>query len=216
MKKANIDGKLMDVVSLSEYTKNPDLYSTEYTAIEFDDINVVLPIKNKNQFDKQSPGVIIKSKGLFHEVVLPKDEVMDKYSMDHVIDLSDASSIGELMKKQQQIKDIEHDMLTTIDNKFQPKIGENDSPAMKALKTAVIEKGIDINKYAPRFKDNFGNDKRHFVKDKISMQMLERLCKGLDIRATLTLEDMNEDVPNPIGRQITVDLTDTEASNDDE
>ena len=48
------------------------------------------------------------------------------------------------------------------------------------------------------------------------MQMLERLCKGLDIKATLTLEDKDAGVPNPIKRKITVDLTEQQGGDVDD
>ena len=78
---------------------------------------------------------------------------------------------------------------------------------MKALKTAVLEKRIDLDKYEPRFGSNYNNDKRLFNKNTISLSMTKRLCEALDIKATLILEDKSPDVPNPIGRTIKVDLT---------
>ena len=37
--------------------------------------------------------------------------------------------------------------------------------------------------------------------------MLVRMCNALDIKATLTLEDKNRDVPNPINKSISVEIT---------
>ena len=204
MKKAKLAGKFMSVVSLDSYRSNPDAYDPSRTAIEFDDIGVALPIIGK--FDK-SVGVSVSQNALFCKVNMPAEEELEDYSTDKVIDLSDVKNMGELMKKQRIIKDIEYEMLTSVDNIFQPKIGENCSPAMRALKMAVNEKKIDINKYSDRFGSNFNNDKRQYNKDTISMQMLERQCNGLDIKATLILEDASDDVPNPIGHKIIVELT---------
>lgn len=204
MKKAKIAGKFMSVVSLDTYRSNPDIYSSNCTAIEIDDLGVVLPIIGKTD---NSVGISVSQNSLFDKVNMPNEEDKEKYSVDNIIDLSKAKDMAELMKQQEVIKDIEYEMLTTVDNVFQPKIGENCSPAMRALKTAVLEKGIDINKYADRFGSNFNNDKRQYNKDTISMQMLERQCNGLDIKATLILEDASDDVPNPIGHKIVVELT---------
>ena len=44
-------------------------------------------------------------------------------------------------------------------------------------------------------------------KDNITLNKLTAICENLDIVPTLTLRDRNPDVPNPIGRTITVDLT---------
>ena len=46
--------------------------------------------------------------------------------------------------------------------------------------------------------------------------MVERLCRGLDIQATLTLRDKSDNVPNPIGREITVDLTEQQGGDIDD
>ena len=88
-----------------------------------------------------------------------------------------------------------------------PKIFDDDSAEMKALKNAVLDKQIDLDKYEPRFGSNYNNDKRLFNKSTISLAMLKRVCDALDIEATLTLTDKSDDVPNPIGRTIEVKLT---------
>lgn len=211
MKKAKINGKLTTVTSLDAYRENPDSYFLGLTAIEFDDLGVVLPVKGK--YEK---GVGITVGTLFSRITMPSEEERPQYSVDNIIDLSNVNNIKELMEKQELVRDIEYEMLTTIESKFSPTISDDDSPAMKAMKTAVIEKGIDINKYADRFGSNFNNDKRQFGKKTISMQMLERLCKGLDIKATLTLEDKDAGVPNPIKRKITVDLTEQQGGDVDD
>lgn len=209
MKKAKIGGKMVDVVSLDEYRRSPESYIPNSTAIEFPDQNVVLPVIGK--FD---PTVGVSVGGVFSKINMPDEEHMSEYSTDNIIDLSDVNNIGELMKKQELVRDIEYEILTTVDDIFQPRIGENDSPAMKAMKTAVIEKQIDFNKYAARFGSNANNDKRQYNKSTISMQMLERQCKALDIKATLILEDASDDIPNPIGRKISVELTEGGSEDD--
>ena len=123
------------------------------------------------------------------------------------IDMRQRRSIGAYIDGVGEIEKSETDIITSPDNIFQPKPGDNDTPAMAALKQAVCEKHIDIDKYDMRFGANFNNDKRLFNKDSISLPMLVRLCNGLDIKATLTLEDEAEDTPNPIGRKITAELT---------
>jgi len=209
MKKAKINGNFVTVVSLDRYRQSPDSYVSSRTAIEFEDLGVVLPLIGK--FDKD---VGVSVGGLFSKLNMPSEEDAEEYSTDRIMDMSDAKNMRELIQKQSQIKDIEYEMLTSIDNKTVPKIGEDDTPAMKALKTAVIEKEIDINKYGERFGSNFNNDKRQLNKNSISIQMLERLCRGLDIKASLMLEDTSDDVANPIGRQIVVDLTEGDDNSD--
>ena len=110
------------------------------------------------------------------------------------------------------VKELERDILTSPDNIYVPPEDKNDSPAMKALKEAVIDKKIDLDKYEPRFGSNYNNDKRIFNKQNISLPMLVRMCNALDIKATLTLEDQNSDVPNPMNTSISVEVT--SANND--
>ena len=89
---------------------------------------------------------------------------------------------------------------------------DEDSNEMKGMKEAVIAKHIDLDKYEHRFGSNYNNDKRLFNKHTISLPMIKRLCNALDMKATLVIEDANSDVPNPIGKKITIDVI----SNDEE
>lgn len=201
MVKIEIQGKMFDVVSLDQYQRNKDAYIPNYTAIESKDGRYALPIRGLND---QRPGIYVTN--CIAQERIPEDN-MEDYSMEKAIDLSDSKSIGELLQKQEAVRDIEHEILTDVDNIFTPKIGPNDTPAIKGLKEAVIKKHIDLDKYEPRFGSNYNNDKRLLNKDKISMQMLLRVCNALDIKATLTLEDQDPDIPNPIGEKIEIELT---------
>ena len=77
---------------------------------------------------------------------------------------------------------------------------------MVGLKKAVIAKEIDIDKYQGRFGSNYSNDKRLFNDGSITMSKLKTMMKALDMKGTLIIEDLNEDVPNPIGSKIVIDL----------
>ena len=208
MKKVGIKGNMCDVVKIDEYTRNKEFYLTSTTLIESDAFGdkQIFPIIN--QHDKKSYGIRIKPGSAFAYFNTEcTDTEKDLYDPSKVIDLEEAASIKELMEKQEMIRSMEKDILTSPDNITQPDIGPEDEPAMKALKTAVSEKGIDLDTYSHRFGNNYNNDKRALLKDRISLQMLERMCNNLDMKATLTIEDASPDVPNPIGRQIVMELT---------
>ena len=113
----------------------------------------------------------------------------------------------DFLSKNAQIRDMESTILSEIDSVFTPSIGENDSPEMKAFKEAIIMKHIDINKYAPRFGDNFLNDKRILKTGSITMNKLISMCQKLDIEVQLTLRDASDDVINPMSEEITTILT---------
>ena len=99
-----------------------------------------------------------------------------------------------------------------LDTDFDGINDDEDSNEMKGMKEAVIAKHIDLDKYEHRFGSNYNNDKRLFNKHTISLPMIKRLCNALDMKATLVIEDANSDVPNPIGKKITIDVI----SNDEE
>ena len=201
-KKMRIGDKIYDVTSLEEYTQFKDAYIPQYTAIHDEETGFVLPIKNRYE---EGPGIVIGNGVSYIEE--PEEDEMEDYLDKDIIDFDDSKSIHDMMEKQRIVRTLERDILTSPDNIFSPKIFDDDSPEMKALKTAVLDKHIDLDKYEPRFGSNYNNDKRLFNKNTISLSMMKRMCEALDIEATLILTDKNDDVPNPIGRTIEVKLT---------
>ena len=201
-KKMRIGDKIYDVTSLENYTKFKDAYIPQYTAIHDSETNLVLPIKNRYE---EGPGIVVGN-GVSYIEEPDADEAIS-YQDSQIIDFDNTKNIHDMMEKQRIVKTLERDILTSPDNIFTPKIFDDDSPEMKALKNAVLDKHIDLDKYEPRFGSNYNNDKRLFNKNTISLSMLKRMCEALDIEATLILSDKNEDVPNPMGRSIEVKLT---------
>ena len=201
-KKMRINDKIYDVATLDEYTQYKDAYIPQYTAIHDQETGFVLPIKNRYE---EGPGIVVGN-GISY-VEEPEEEEMEEYLDKSIIDFDNSKTIHDMMEKQRIVRSLERDILTSPDNIFTPKIFDDDSPEMKALKTAVLDKHIDLDKYEPRFGSNYNNDKRLFNKNTISLSMMKRMCDALDIKATLILEDKNADVPNPMGRKIEVDIT---------
>lgn len=201
-KKMRIGDKICDVTSLEEFTKFRDAFIPQYTAIHDPETGLVLPIKNRYE---EGPGIVVGN-GISY-VEEPDEDEREAYLDNQVIDFDNTKNIHDLMEKQHIVRTLERDILTSPDNIFTPKIFDDDSPEMKALKTAVLDKHIDLDKYEPRFGSNYNNDKRLFNKNTISLSMMKRLCEALDIEATLILADKSEDVPNPMGRTIEVKLT---------
>lgn len=210
-KKMRINEKIYDVTTLDEYVQFKDAYIQQYTAIHDPETRLVLPIKNR--YD-ESPGIVVGNGVSYIEE--PEEEEMDDYLDKSIIDFDNSKSIHDMMEKQRIVRTLERDILTSPDNIFTPKIFDDDSPEMKALKTAVLDKHIDLDKYEPRFGSNYNNDKRLFNKNTISLSMMKRMCEALDIEATLILTDKSEDVPNPMGKTIEVKLTGGVSGNDEE
>lgn len=208
MKKAKIDGKIVDVVERQELSSGGNL-PYGYTGIEFGDY--VLPLRAKND---TRPGVY-KAGNVLLQVKQPCQAEQSSYSKDNIIDFGSASDMKDLISKQNALREMERSIVTTVDNIFCPQIRETDSPEMVALKKAVAAKGIDIDKYESRFGANYNNDKRLFDKSSITLAKLKSMCSALDISATLTLCDASSDVPNPMREEIVIPLTDFGGGEDD-
>ena len=122
--------------------------------------------------------------------------------------MSNVSNMEELLRKQSQVRDIEKEILTSVDDITTPNISSLDSPEMKIVKQAIIKKHMDINKYADRFGSNFANDKRILKTNSITQKMMKRILSNIDVKATLILEDASPDVANPMGEKIEIVITD--------
>ena len=103
---------------------------------------------------------------------------------------------------------MESTILTSADNITTPIDHPDDSPEMMALKEAIRSKHIDINKYEQRFGPNFNNDRRLLDKNTITLAKLKTMANALDMDISLTIKDKPGNIPNPIGKVITVSVTD--------
>lgn len=201
LQKGLIDDKIVEVITFDQFVQQPKAYPLGYTVVDGGN-GVMYPLRGKTD---SRPG-LYPSNGIC-KYKDPSPEEMDVYSAANITDFSKPKAIGELIAKQNKLKQQERTILTNADNIFQPQVKPDDYPAMVALKTAVNAKGIDLDSYAHRFGNNFNNDKRLFEKPNITLTKMISICNNLDIKATLTLQDASSDVPNPIGDSITVDLT---------
>ena len=214
LRKMAINGVMYDVVSEDEYYRNPQLYS-QFTAITNGN-GFVYPIRrveNKPEAFLQ-PGFYPTTAIDFY--VHPISSASDEYREDHIIDFRAAEDMRGYIQTKQRLASAERSILTSIDSVFKPEICENDTPEMVALKQAIIDKNIDLDKYEPRFGPNYNNDKRLLKKPNITFGKLRAMCEALDIKATIIFEDSSPDVPNPIGRTIVAELTGDSMNVDEE
>lgn len=209
LEKAKIGEAIYDVVGLDEFMASPTSFGP-YTAINGND-GYIYPVRSKTD---SRPGFYPTGGIDYFKMPLPSEGQM--YSQANVINFKEASSLREIIQAQQKLMSAERSILTTIDSVFAPEIGESDMPEMKAMKEAIREKHIDLDKYESRFGPNYNNDKRLLRRGTITFGKLRSICDALDIRATLSLEDKAPDVPNPIGRVISVDLTSEDMTLEDE
>lgn len=201
LEKAKIDGAIYDVIDIETFYQNPDAYG-QYTAIKREEDGCVYPIRSRTD---NKPGFY--PTGAIDYFQPASQNEVEKYSQDNIINFRDATSLRGIISAQQKLMSAERSILTTIDNVFAPEIGENDTPEMRAMKEGIRAKHIDLDKYESRFGPNYNNDKRLLKKGNITFGKFRAIADALDMKATLILEDANPDVPNPIGRTITVELT---------
>lgn len=206
MKKAEINGRLYTVTQMDDFTDHPDLYTPKFTAIERPG-ECVLPIKNRTT--DTGPGIYYQTGAMV--AIVEKPDNMAEYSPDKIIDFTNPKSIGEVFEKQQIIRDIQDEIMTTSDNVLCLKIGEKNTPEMRALKTAINLKRIDTKQYEDRF-DQFQNDMRLLKGDSITLGKLISISNALDISVDITLRDKDENTPNPMNQTIVIDLTEGRSS----
>jgi len=209
MNKITIGNKIYDVVNPDEYKNNKNLYDPTRTAIEKD--GIVFPIRRKKD---TNPGYY--DYGVIGFYVPPvSDDDINMYDSSNIIDFSNSKTMSEIIEKNEKLKEMERNILTTADNITTPKIKENDEPEMVALKEAIIAKHIDINKYEHRFDGKFNNDIRILKDDNtITLFKLKKFANALDLKCTLTIEDKSSDVPNPMNKTISVVLNDGDGINE--
>lgn len=206
VKKIAIKGNMYDVITEDEYIRNQALYATNYkfVAIERPGSPYIYPVRKTNR--EVVPGVLDTGVILYYYDPITPEDCM-AYSATNIIDYGDAHSLRDVIMTSQRIASAEASILTTIDNVFVPEIGPNNTPEMIAFKQAIIDKHIDLDKYEQRFGVNYNNDKRLLKKDSITFGKLRDMCNALDIKATIEFRDANPNVPNPIGRVITAEIT---------
>lgn len=201
MKKMEINQKIYNVVTMDEYINSSELYENKFTAIQ--DHGLVLPIKGKNDF---GPGYYIQANSMVNLIKKPPENMIDEYSENKIIDYNNAKSIGDIIKNNEMLRDIQSEFIVDDENILNLTISDNDTPEMKALKSAINSKKADKSQYEDRF-DQYQNDMRLLTKGtSITLGKLISICSVFDISAELVLKD-KDGAPNPMNRVISIDLT---------
>ena len=203
IKKAKIEGTIFDVISEETFKKNPSLYVGYNNAVAIEKDGVVYPIRNTT-IANTMVGYYPSS----DSYVSPRSDLeQTMYSTASIINFSDVKSFKELIEAQDKLNQAERTILTTPDNITIPIAGQNDSPFLQAIKRAITDKQIDLDKYGPRFGSNYPNEKRLLKKPDMTLQKGILYATCLDFDIYVTIKDSAPDVPNPIGETITVKLT---------
>ena len=208
-----INGTLYNIYDYEEYANLPD--QLKKNSGIFEDHNgtkIILPYKG-NSIGEQ-PGIY--NAGCVDFCVYPDEESLPQYIPRKVVELNNNDSMKSILEKNESISKLDEPWITSPDSITQFGISEEDQPEMICLKRALNCKQMDFDKYSNRFGDNFPNDKRQLKNNSVTLNIIKRFCDKCDMEAILTLRDKNPSVPNPMGQEISMSLTDSYSSEDDE
>lgn len=209
--KASINGQVYDVIDYEEYAKNIDSYKdrTDIAVRQnIDGKDIILPYKGKMKIDPIIPGIY--NAGIVDFIKKPDKDSLDNYVPDKIITFSNKSNIADIIKNGKLVRRLDEPFITSPDSITIASITEKDQPEMRCLKAAINEKHIDLDKYTGRFGDNYPNDKRQLKSSTVTLNIIKRFCENCDMEAVLTIRDKSPDVPNPIGKEISISLTNFE------
>jgi hypothetical protein len=213
-----INGQILDIMTYDEYSKNPQLHNSSVAIIEEleDSEKIVLPYRGKcdNANPPSSPGIY--NAGCIDFCVYPNESVKNQYIPDKIIELDNHTAMKDILEKEEVMSRLNEPWITSPDNITSFPICQEDKPEMKCLKSALNEKHIDFDKYSVRFGQNFPNDKRQLKNNSATLNIIKRFCDKCDMEAILVLRDKNPNVPNPIGKEISVSLTDDYVDDDED
>lgn len=210
-----LDGQMYELHSYEDFIKEKNIVPNSALLEEYNGEKIVLPYRGN--YDTQTthlPGIY--NAGCIDIVVMPNEEDRIKFTPSKIVEMSNNNSIKEILERKDVIAHLDEPWITSPDNITQFNITEDDKPEMICLKTALNAKHVDIDKYAPRFKDNFPNDKRQLKNNGATLNIIKRFCENMDMECLLTLRDKNPDVPNPIGQEITISITDNYPSDEED
>lgn len=200
-----ICGQMYDLMNYEDFAKQSE-YLSKTAVIEFiGEDKVVLPFRGKYNGTSSLPGVY--NAGIIDFVILPDEKNKSDYTPTKIVELSNQNSMKDILERKDTISRLDEPWITSPDNITQFAISDDDRAEMKCLKMALNKKQIDIDKYSSRFGDNFPNDKRQMKNNGATLNIIKRFCENMDMEALLTLRDKNPNVPNPMGTEITVSLT---------
>lgn len=211
LKRAVSNGQVYEVLTEKEYFEAPEKYVDRNDIgilIDYKGSDVVIPLRNEDNASPVSPGLYHAPNSPIAFTKIPDESVIHKYVPDKIVSINNLSNVQDIIKTSEEIRKLDEPFITTPDEITKIPMRPDDQPEMICLKSAINAKNIDIDKYANRFSSNYPNDKRQLRNSSVTLNIIKRFCKNMDMEAVLTLRDKNPEVPNPMGREITVSLTD--------
>ena len=141
------------------------------------------------------------------------DEEKKQYTYSDKICSTTASEIIDKINK----KEVEVFVMPESSKAFCPEISENDDILKRLMKQAIINKGIDIDRFKYRFVDKNAlfNFKQVLKGDnRLSMLLFDRGAEAFNLKYTIVLEeDLGDPIGIPLSEPIVVSSNDTHELN---
>lgn len=139
----------------------------------------------------EEPGIYY-CKGHYEWVPVYREADKKKYALDaHITNIS-LENIVQVLKTKEDL----YISLPENPKLFIPAISAEDDILKRAIKSALLEKNIDIDQYKHRFVDkNALFNFKQVVKgsSKLSMMLFERGCQALNLKYTIIIEELDPD-----------------------
>ena len=160
------------------------------------------------------PGIYYDNQSCKYILAVPStDEEKRKYTYNDKICSTTANDIIDKINK----KEVEVFVMPESSKAFCPEITENDDILKRLMKQAIIDKGIDIDRFKYRFidKNALFNFKQVLKGDnRLSMLLFDRGAEAFNLKYTITLsEDSGDVIGIPLKKPIVVSSNDTHELN---
>lgn len=208
VKRCVVNGQMYELMGYEDLVRisgRDDIPKNTAILEDYKGEKIVLPYRGTYSSRCYTPGIY--DAGIINIEIYPEDVDVSSYVPRKIVELSNKERMKEILEKEDVIARLDEPWITSPDNITQFSITPEDRPEMVCLKTALNQKKIDIDRYSSRFGDNFPNDKRQLKNNGATLNIIKRFCKCMDMEAVLTLRDRNSNVPNPMGTEVTVSLT---------
>ena len=140
---------------------------------------------------------------------IPVDDGDPKWNISNyrVIDFDNAVSMADMYAQTNKLSELtKESLIPDADDKLDYyEITNEQSNLLQGLLQFINSKQILCRRYADRF-DNYPNTIRILGKDKITIDKFMEFMNNMDGKATIIIENADDDVANPIPKPIVIEL----------
>lgn len=194
-----LDGKRYNVYDKENFPKNN---MADYSTACYDkETDLIYPMRKVTDTEPglYNSGMKLQNGDPVYIQVEPTDEVKQKYTTEEgFVNFDSRDSLSQYIANVDKERQLNESVVSTVDNVYSIRIGQNDSPLSKLHKTAINAKHMDIYKYRDRIGANFNNDKRSCEASTITINKAGEIGKPMDISYFAIAMDAEEGVPNPM------------------